>query len=113
MQRKQQEPDDEMKKMIAEGKLRECPKCRLLTMKEYGVCNVIDCQQCGIVWNWRTRETGRTSAELKRKARQKGTLWESGELDYQRTLQQTNKKAFIALLERNGVKYDPNYRRGS
>ena len=113
VRRRKEEQDEGLKKMIADGVLRPCPKCKLLTMKEYGVCNVIDCQQCGIVWNWRTRETARTSAELKRKARQKGTLWEAGELDYQRTLQHTNKKAFIALLERNGVKYNPNYRRGS
>jgi hypothetical protein len=40
-------------------------------------------------------------------------LWEAGELAYQQNLQRTNKKEFVKLLERNGVKYDPNYRRGS
>lgn len=66
-----------------------------------------------IVWNWKTNETGRTSRELKQKARNNGTLWGHGELAYQQNLQQSNKKEFIALLERNGVKYDPNYRRGT
>ena len=111
--RKKEEQDESLKKMIADGTLRPCPKCKLLTMKEFGVCNVIDCQQCGIVWNWQTRETGRTSRELKQKARAKGTLWGHGELAYQQQLQRTNKKEFIALLARNGVKYDPNYRRGT
>ena len=82
-------------------------------MKEYGVCNVIECQQCSIVWNWRNRQTGRTTTELKQKARARGTLWEPGELQYQSNLQRTNKAEFVKLLERNGVKYDPHYRRGT
>ena len=112
VQRKKEEHDESLKNMIADGTLRPCPTCQLLTMKEFGVCNVIDCQQCSIVWNWRTRETGRTTRELKQKARSRGTLWEAGELAYQQNLQRTNKKEFVKLLERNGVKYDPNYRRG-
>jgi hypothetical protein len=39
--------------MVAEGKLKPCPQCQLLTMKEYGICNVINCAQCNIWWNWR------------------------------------------------------------
>ena len=70
------------------------------------------CGQCGIYWNWRTRETGNSSTEMKSRARQQGTLWEPGELQYQQYLQKTNLKEFIKLLERNGIKYDPNYRRG-
>ena len=112
VKRKSEEQDEGLKKMIADGTLRPCPKCKLLTMKEYGVCNVISCQQCSVVWHWRTRETARTSKELKLKARRSGTLWEPGELAYQQTLQRTNKAEFIKLLERNGVRYDPNYRRG-
>ena len=113
VQRRQEEQDESLKLMIAEGKLRPCPKCQMLTMKEYGVCNVIECQQCSIVWNWRNRQTGRTTTELKQKARARGTLWEPGELQYQSNLQRTNKAEFVKLLERNGVKYDPNYRRGT
>ncbi len=45
-------------------------------------------------------------------ARSHGTLWEPGELAFQQRLQRENLPEFIALLERNGVKYDPNYRRG-
>ena len=36
----------------------------------------------------------------------------SGELRYQQELERSNPKAFRALLERNGIKYDPNYVRG-
>jgi len=35
-----------------------------------------------------------------------------GELSYQQDLQRRNPKEFQALLERNGIKYDPNYVRG-
>jgi hypothetical protein len=35
-----------------------------------------------------------------------------GELHYQQDLQRRDPKAFQALLERNGIKYDPNYIRG-
>jgi hypothetical protein len=44
--------------MVAEGTLRPCPKCALLTMKEYGICNVIVCERCSIWWNWTSNETG-------------------------------------------------------
>lgn len=98
--------------MLEEGKIRLCPKCQFAHMKDYGICNVLQCGKCKIWWNWRTREYANTNKELKSKARRKGTLWEPGELDYQRKLEQTDKKAFIDLLERNGIKYDPNYRRG-
>jgi hypothetical protein len=39
-------------------------------------CNIMQCRNCDIFWNWRTRETGRSSRELKELARQRGTLWE-------------------------------------
>ncbi len=61
----------------------------------------------------RSRETGRTSRELKDRARSNGTLWEAGELQFQQRLERTNLPEFIKLLERNGVKYDPSYSRGS
>jgi len=83
-----------------------------MTLKEYGVCNVIECAKCGIWWNWRTRETGRTSRELKDRARSHGTLWEAGELEFQQKLERSNHAAFVGLLERNGIKWDPNYHRG-
>lgn len=44
------ELDDEFKKMIAAGVLRPCPKCKHLTMKEKGVCNVLQCLKCS-VWS--------------------------------------------------------------
>jgi len=118
VRRKKEEQDESLKQMVREGTLRPCPKCKMLTMKEFGVCNVIDvsgvlqclpldfevwrvltfffdilyspnpqCQQCAIVWNWQTKETGRTSRELKQRARSKGTLWGRGELAYQQNLQ--------------------------
>lgn len=39
-------------------------------------CNVMHCRNCDIFWNWRTAETGRSSHELKERARQRQTLWE-------------------------------------
>ena len=42
-----------------------------------------------------------------------GTLWEPGELAYQQGLQRSDPGAFKALLERNGVEYNPNYVRGT
>jgi hypothetical protein len=74
---------------------------------------VINCEQCGVWWNWRSGETGRSSKELKDKARARGTLWEPGELSFQQNLQQSDPAAFKSLLERNGMAFDPNYRRGS
>mmetsp|Transcript_15750 Transcript_15750/g.28328 ORF Transcript_15750/g.28328 Transcript_15750/m.28328 type:complete len:86 (+) Transcript_15750:291-548(+) len=84
-----------------------------MTMKEYGICNVINCGQCGVWWNWNTNETGRSSTELKARARARGTLWEPGELQYQQGLQRNDPEEFKSLLERNGMTYDPNYRRGT
>ncbi len=105
--------DEDFKKMVTEGTLRPCPKCKHWTMKEKGICNVICCAQCGIWWNWRTKETGTSSSELKAKARNTGVLWEPGELAYQQELEAKDPAAFKALLERNGMKYDPNYQRGT
>eukprot|EP00937_MAST-01D_sp_MAST-1D-sp2_P003292 g3292.t1 len=105
--------DEELSKMVAAGTMRGCPACRAMAFKEKGVCNVINCAQCGIWWNWRTLETGRSSRELKDRARASGTLWEPGELAFQQKLQRTDLPAFKALLERNGVRYDPRYVRGT
>lgn len=41
---------------------------------------MIQCAKCAIWWNWRSKETGNSSTELKNKARATGTLWEAGEL---------------------------------
>eukprot|EP00479_Gromia_sphaerica_P013120 TRINITY_DN717_c0_g1_i1.p1 TRINITY_DN717_c0_g1~~TRINITY_DN717_c0_g1_i1.p1 ORF type:complete len:55 (+),score=3.84 TRINITY_DN717_c0_g1_i1:30-167(+) len=41
-----------------------------------------------------------------------GSLWEPGELQYQLNLQPSDPTAFKDLLERNGIKYDPNFVRG-
>ena len=101
--------DKGFSELIASGILRLCPKCSLPTMKDKGMCNVMNCGKCGIFWNWRTRETGTSSSQLKNKARNNGTLWEPGELSYQQNLQRTNLPEFKRLLERNGIKYDPNY----
>ncbi|CAF3865774.1 unnamed protein product [Adineta steineri] len=101
--------DIDFKKMIQTGQLRECPTCRHLTLKEKGVCNVIECAKCGIWWNWNTREQGHNGTDLKNRARMNGTLWEPGELYYQQQLEVNNPEEFKALLERNGITYDPNY----
>jgi hypothetical protein len=107
-------PDPALEAMVADGTMRPCPKCRFLTLKEFGVCNVIQCQRCAIWWNWaHPDETGRSSKELKDRARRSGSLWGAGELSFQQTLQQTDPAAFKALLERNGIAFDPNYRRGT
>ena len=103
---------EEFQKMVTAGTLRECPSCRHLTMKEKGICNIIHCAKCGIWWNWRTKEQGYSERDMKQRARGQGTLWERGELDYQRRLEREKPDEFKALLERNGIKYDPNYRRG-
>ena len=42
VRRKKEEQDESLKQMVREGTLRPCPKCKMLTMKEFGVCNVID-----------------------------------------------------------------------
>ncbi|CAF3388288.1 unnamed protein product [Rotaria socialis] len=104
--------DITFKQMIQSGHIRECPTCRLLTLKEKGLCNVIECAKCGIWWNWRTREQGHNGKDLKQRARTNGTLWEPGELWYQQDLERNNPAEFKALLERNGIKYDPHYVRG-
>jgi len=105
--------DEGFDELIKSGVLRLCPKCSLPTMKDKGMCNVMHCGKCGIYWNWKTRETGTSSSQLKNKARRNGTLWEPGELRYQQELQRTNLPEFKRLLERNGIKYDPNYVRGT
>lgn len=104
--------DESFNELIKKGELRPCPKCGNHQMKDYGICNVIQCPSCNIWWNWRSRETGRTQREMKQRARRNGSLWEAGELNYQRNLEHTNLEEFKALLERNGQTYDPNYMRG-
>jgi hypothetical protein len=81
-------------------------------MKDYGMCNIMQCQRCAMWWNWRSGESGRDGKELKQRARGNGTLWEPGELAYQLDLERNHPHKFKELLERNGIKYDPNYRRG-
>jgi len=107
------DPDADVQKLLAEGVIRKCPKCEHPAMKDYGMCNIMECGKCGIWWNWKTRETGKTSRELKDRARARGTLWEPGELAFQQGLQHTNPAKFKELLEKNGIKFDPNYHRGS
>jgi len=104
--------DESMKAMLKEGTIRKCPKCENLTMKDKGICNIMQCDKCSIWWNWRTRETGNNQREMKAKSKQKGTLWEPGELQYQQRLQRDNPDEFRQLLGKNGIKYDPNYVRG-
>jgi len=107
------ESDQAFNELIKSGVLRQCPKCKLPTIKDKGMCNIIHCGKCGMHWNWKTRETGTSSSMLKNKARVNGTLWEPGELAYQQQLQRSNLPEFIKLLERNGIKYDANYVRGT
>ena len=68
-----------------------------------GICNVIECAKCGVWWNWRTRETGKSGTDLKARARAMGTLWEQGELQYQMELERRQPDEFKKLLERNGM----------
>jgi len=104
--------DEGLKDLFSSGALRPCPKCKWPQMKDKGLCNIMNCGKCGIWWNWRTKETGNAMRELKNRARNNGSLWEPGELDYQRRLERRDPAAFKLLLERNGMKYDPNYVRG-
>jgi hypothetical protein len=113
VERRKQELDEEFQKMVKAGTVRPCPKCKDMTMKEKGLCNIIQCSKCNVWWNWRTRETGNSSEDLKQRARGNGSLWEPGELQYQMELERKDPKAFRDFLERNGIPYDPNYRRGT
>ncbi|CAF1325124.1 unnamed protein product, partial [Adineta ricciae] len=97
--------DTGFQQMIQSGQIRECPTCRHLTLKEKGLCNIIECAKCGIWWNWNTREQGHNGSDLKQRARINGTLWEPGELRYQRDLERNNPEEFKALLERNDKMY--------
>ena len=110
---KRKEIDSELEELIKNGTMKKCPKCEFPTMKDKGMCNVMHCARCGIYWNWRTFEMANNSKDLKNRARNNGTLWEPGELQYQAKLQRENLPEFIKLLERNGIKYDPNYMRGT
>jgi hypothetical protein len=105
--------DPGMQAMLDAGTLRPCPQCDALNMKDYGLCNVLQCHTCQIWWNWESRATGKSAQALKDLARRTGTMWLPGELQYNTTLQRTNLPAFIDLLKRNGVEYDPNFVRGA
>ena len=109
---KKREVDDEFGELFKNGTMRKCPKCEWPTMKDKGMCNIMQCARCSIYWNWRTRETANNSKDLKNRARNRATLWEPGELQYQQKLERENLPEFIALLAKNGIKYDPNYNRG-
>jgi len=104
--------DDSIKEMLKQGVIRKCPKCNELTMKDKGICNILNCGKCGVWWNWKTRKTGNSQREMKQAARMNGTLWEPGELAFQQQLQRSNPAEFKKMLERNGIEYDPNYVRG-
>merc|ERR1712130_730535 len=110
--KKKTEFDEGFKEMLKSGKIRKCPKCDFAHMKDKGLCNVLQCGKCKIWWNWRSREMHNTQKGLKEIARRNRTLWEPGELEYQMKLERDDPAAFRHLLESNGIKYDPNYRRG-
>lgn len=106
--------------LIKQGVLRPCPKCATPQSKDFGMCNIMQCAKCGIWWNWRTRETGASSNDLKARARATGTMWEAGacgglcsralthssspactgELQYQQQLQRSDLAKFKELLRR-------------
>jgi len=94
------------------GAMRDCPVCKFPHMRDRGMCNILQCGQCQTWWNWKTFEHGDSMATLKLKARHDKSLWEPGELEYQRMLERTNPEEFKRLLEKNGIKYNPNYKRG-
>jgi CRISPR/Cas system CSM-associated protein Csm2 small subunit len=104
---------DDFIAMIKSGKVRQCPKCPEYVMKDYGMCNAINCQRCGVWWNWRSKETAPDYETIKQMARNAGSLWEPGELEFQQNLQSRDPVAFAALLAKNGIKYDPSYQRGT
>jgi hypothetical protein len=108
-----EELDPEFKKMIKEGKVKEAPCCKLLTLKEDGLCTIIQCTKCSVVWNWKSLEMGSSIKEMKERARAAGTLWIKSDFEYQLNLEKNNPSEFKALLERNGIKYDPTYKRGT
>jgi len=110
--KRKHEMDEGFKQLLKEGKIRLCPVCQYPHAKDYGLCNVLQCGQCNIWWNWRTKDHATTSKELKQKARIDKSLWEPGELEYQMDLQKNNPVEFKAFLERNGITYDENYVRG-
>ena len=101
--------DDTMQKMLDNGSMRKSSCCGQLHHKQYGVCNVIQCQGCNMYFNWNSNDFGKDSKELKQKARDANTLWQPGEQEYQANLRATDEQAFIELLKSNGVDYDPNY----
>jgi len=104
--------DEGFYEMVKAGTIRLCPMCDHPHMKDKGMCNVMQCPKCSIWWNWDTRHTGRRAAEVKAQARATRSLWGKGELQYQQRLERTDQEAFKALLRKNGITYDPNYRRG-
>jgi hypothetical protein len=110
--KKATEFDEGFSEMMKNGKIRMCPKCEYPHMKDFGLCNVLQCGKCKIWWNWNTRDMAPTQKGLKEDARRNKTLWEPGELEYQQKLQRDDLPAFKALLAQNGIKYDPNYVRG-
>jgi len=104
--------DEGFYEMVKAGTIRLCPMCDHPHMKDKGMCNIMQCPKCSIWWNWDTKETAKRQGDLKAKARRTGTLWGKGELEYQRNLERNDLEAFKALLRKNGIVYDPNYRRG-
>jgi hypothetical protein len=105
--------DDEIEKAVRDGVLKKCPRCSEYNSKDKGMCNSVQCVGCRIWINWLTQETFKTDNELKEQARRFNTMWMPGELEYQQKLQRENPKLFKELLERNGIQYNPHYRRGS
>ncbi|ETO07901.1 hypothetical protein RFI_29491 [Reticulomyxa filosa] len=67
--------DQGFQELLKSGVLRLCPKCQFPTMKDKGLCNILQCGQCGIWWNWNNYEFGTSMRDLKNKARAQGTLW--------------------------------------
>jgi len=104
--------DKDIMKLYRTGAMRDCPVCKFPHMRDKGMCNIMQCGQCQIWWNWKSYDCGDSMAVLKLKARNDKTLWEPGELEYQRMLERTKPEEFRSLLEKNGIKYNPNYKRG-
>jgi hypothetical protein len=104
--------DRAFQEMQQSGHLRPCPTCKVQHFKEAGICNAIECGECGTFWNFMSGLTAVSMVELKARSRAAGNLWRREDFALQTQLEREDPAAFKALLKRNGMDWDANYRRG-